>query len=110
MSNLLSNPFAKYSLLVIYILTQGFFLGLTFVWVLPIPGLRWPYYVIAGYALGAAISVLVAYLIFRKWQAPVIKKIVVSIALLVLIAAASFAVISWESYLIKMHMTETLGS
>lgn len=110
MSNLLSNPFIKYSLLVIYILAQGFFLGLAINWTLPMPGLPWPYYVIIGYSLGVILSVLITYLVFKKWQTSLTKKVIVAVILLILIAVASIAIASWELYLLKLRANEIFGS
>jgi hypothetical protein len=108
MSNVLHNPYIKYFFLTIYTLIQGFFLGDLLGWLVPL--LPWPYNVILGYILGAIMSVLITFVIFKKWQATPVKKTVVALVLLVFVIITSTVITFRMAEMLKVRAIEMLGA
>lgn len=98
-----------YTFIVIVTLVQAYFLGLMLIWVLPTPGLSWPYSLIPGYMIGTLLSSLISFLIFKKWRLEKRKKAIVAVVVLVVIALISNTVADSQAEALKVRAIEALG-
>lgn len=107
MFELLRKKYIKYPLLGFYTLVNACFLGFMLVWTLPIPGIRWPFYLVIHYTLGTALGVLITLIIF-KWSAPLKKKILVAAAVMIVTNTTSTVVAFWEIQQVKIRVNQML--
>ena len=99
-----------YTFIAILTLVQAYFLGLMLIWVLPTPGLSWPYSLIPGYLIGALLSGMISFLIFKKWRLEKSEKVIIAVIILVVIAFIGNFVSDKQAEALKMRAIEVLGN
>lgn len=107
---LLKNSYIKNALVAVYVLVQGYFLGLALIWVLPVlPGVEWPFNLIPGYALGLFISLVIGWIVYKELKISRNQKVIVALVLLLLAVVAGYAFSNLGLEDAKMRAAEVLG-